>query len=65
MRFLVHHETQYRYSRPVSLGAHLLRLTPRADDAGVIAAEGGGAALAFLDRLNGVKTDRAACTAWW
>lgn len=32
MRFSVHHETAYRYSAPVRLGDHLLRLTPRADD---------------------------------
>jgi transglutaminase-like putative cysteine protease len=33
MRFSVCHETHYRYSAPVALAAHLLRLTPRADRA--------------------------------
>jgi transglutaminase-like putative cysteine protease len=33
MRFSVCHETHYRYSAPVALAAHLLRLTPRADPA--------------------------------
>ena len=32
MRFSVRHETVYRYSAPVRLGDHLLRLTPRPDD---------------------------------
>lgn len=31
MRFSVRHETIYRYSAPVRLGAQLLRLTPRRD----------------------------------
>ncbi len=31
MRFSVRHETLYRYSAPVKLGSHVLRLTPRAD----------------------------------
>ncbi|MBN9670618.1 transglutaminase family protein [Roseibium aggregatum] len=31
MRFSVQHETCYQYSVPVSLGDHLLRLTPRPD----------------------------------
>jgi len=31
MRFSVSHETIYRYSAPVRLGDHLLRLTPRAE----------------------------------
>lgn len=30
MRFLVRHETQYRYSAPVAFAPHLIRLTPRA-----------------------------------
>ncbi len=33
MRFSVYHETHYRYSSPVTLAAHVLRLTPRADAA--------------------------------
>jgi transglutaminase-like putative cysteine protease len=33
MRFSVCHETHYRYSAPVALAAHVLRFTPRADDA--------------------------------
>jgi transglutaminase-like putative cysteine protease len=33
MRFSVYHETHYRYSAPVALAAHVLRLTPRADRA--------------------------------
>ena len=37
MRFCVHHETHYRYSRPVSLGPHLLRLNPRVEGTGVAA----------------------------
>ena len=32
MRFVVHHETQYRYSTPVVLAPHVLRLTPRAGE---------------------------------
>lgn len=31
MRFVVQHETHYRYSAPVTLAPHLLRLTPRAE----------------------------------
>jgi hypothetical protein len=31
MRFTVRHETIYRYSAPVSLSLHLLRLNPRAE----------------------------------
>jgi transglutaminase-like putative cysteine protease len=30
MRFVVDHRTEYRYAAPVTLGAHTLRLTPRA-----------------------------------
>ncbi len=33
MHFSVCHETHYRYSAPVALAAHVLRLTPRADGA--------------------------------
>jgi transglutaminase-like putative cysteine protease len=33
MRFTVRHETIYRYSAPVSLSPHLLRLNPHAEDA--------------------------------
>ncbi len=33
MRFSVSHETHYRYSSPVALAAHVLRLTPRAGNA--------------------------------
>lgn len=33
MRFSVCHETHYRYSAPVALAAHVLRLTPRAGKA--------------------------------
>lgn len=33
MRFAVRHETIYRYSAPVRLGSHLLRVTPRGDGA--------------------------------
>ncbi len=33
MRFSVRHETIYRYSNPVRLGSHVLRLNPRADGA--------------------------------
>jgi len=36
MRFSVHHETLYRYSEPVRLAPHLLRLNPRADGARVL-----------------------------
>lgn len=36
MRFSVRHETLYRYSAPVRLGRHLLRLTPRGDGATVL-----------------------------
>ena len=32
MRFTVRHETLYRYSVPVVLAPHVLRLTPRAQD---------------------------------
>lgn len=35
MRFSVRHETIYRYSAPVRLGSHLLRVTPRGDGATV------------------------------
>ena len=31
MRFSVRHDTLYRYSSPVGLAPHLLRLTPRAE----------------------------------
>ena len=31
MRFKVEHETVYRYSRPVALEPHVLRLRPRED----------------------------------
>ena len=31
MRFRVYHETRYRYSSPVALGPHVLRLRPRED----------------------------------
>ncbi len=33
MRFTVSHETHYRYSAPVGLAGHVLRLTPRTDSA--------------------------------
>ena len=33
MRFSVIHKTHYRYSAPVALTAHVLRLTPRSDTA--------------------------------
>lgn len=33
MRFSVRHETLYRYTMPVRLGPHMLRLNPRADSA--------------------------------
>ncbi|MCE1237483.1 MAG: transglutaminase family protein [Hyphomicrobiales bacterium] len=36
MRFSVRHETLYRYSAPVRLGRHRLRLTPRGDGATVL-----------------------------
>ncbi len=36
MRFSVRHETLYRYSAPVRLGRHLLRLTPRGDGATIL-----------------------------
>ncbi len=38
MRFSVCHETFYRYTMPVRLGSHVLRLNPRADGARVLAA---------------------------
>jgi transglutaminase-like putative cysteine protease len=38
MRFSVHHETLYRYSVPVGLGSHVLRLNPRADGARIFSA---------------------------
>jgi transglutaminase-like putative cysteine protease len=37
MRFSVCHETLYRYSMPVGLGSHVLRLNPRADGARILA----------------------------
>lgn len=37
MRFSVRHETLYRYSAPVRLGDHLLRLTPRPEDVAELA----------------------------
>jgi transglutaminase-like putative cysteine protease len=37
MRFSVCHETRYRYSAPVRLGAHVLRLNPRADGVRILA----------------------------
>ncbi len=37
MRFFVCHETHYRYSSPVALAAHTLRLTPRAGNATLLA----------------------------
>ena len=36
MRFTVCHETIYRYSAPVSLSPHLLRLNPRAEGAAIL-----------------------------
>jgi transglutaminase-like putative cysteine protease len=33
MRFSIRHETHYRYSAPVAFAEHVLRLTPRADNA--------------------------------
>jgi len=36
MRFTVRHETIYRYSAPVSLSPHLLRLNPRAEGATIL-----------------------------
>jgi transglutaminase-like putative cysteine protease len=33
MRFMVWHETHYRYSAPVAFAEHILRLTPREDNA--------------------------------
>ncbi len=51
MRFSIFHETHYRYSAPVALSPHVLRLTPRAD----------GAMLRMLhltvDPLPGVRQD--------
>ncbi len=32
MRFIVDHRTEYRYTAPVTLGPHTLRVTPRAQD---------------------------------
>lgn len=37
MRFSVRHETLYRYSAPVRLGRHLVRLAPRGDGATILA----------------------------
>jgi len=37
MRFSVRHETLYRYSAPVRLASHVLRLNPRADGAALVA----------------------------
>ena len=37
MRFSVRHETLYRYSMPVRLASHVLRLNPRADGARILA----------------------------
>ena len=37
MRFSVCHETFYRYSAPVRLASHVLRLNPRADGAALVA----------------------------
>ena len=39
MRFSVRHETLYRYSAPVGLAPHLLRLTPRAERVRMLASE--------------------------
>lgn len=36
MRFRVRHETTYRYDTPVTLGAHVLRLTPRPDGVRIV-----------------------------
>ncbi len=36
MRFSVCHETHYRYSSPVALAVHVLRLTPRAENAALL-----------------------------
>ena len=36
MRFTIRHETVYRYSAPVSLSPHLLRLNPRAEGATIL-----------------------------
>ena len=37
MRFSVRHETLYRYSAPVRLASHVLRLNPRVDGAALVA----------------------------
>ncbi len=39
MRFSVRHDTVYRYSAPVGLAPHLLRLTPRAERVRMLASE--------------------------
>jgi Bacterial transglutaminase-like N-terminal region len=39
MRFSVRHDTLYRYSAPVGLAPHLLRLTPRAERVRMLASE--------------------------
>ena len=39
MRFSVSHETLYRYSVPVSLAPHLLRLDPRLDGGRLLSRE--------------------------
>ena len=39
MRFSVRHDTLYRYSAPVGLAPHLLRLTPRAERARMLASQ--------------------------
>jgi transglutaminase-like putative cysteine protease len=38
MRFSIRHETLYRYTMPVRLAPHVLRLNPRADAAQILAA---------------------------
>jgi transglutaminase-like putative cysteine protease len=39
MRFIVHHETLYRYSAPVRFAPHLLRLNPRAEGVRLLSRE--------------------------
>jgi transglutaminase-like putative cysteine protease len=55
MRFSIRHETLYRYSTPVGLAPHVLRLTPREEGARILA---GGLTVEPMPAARQETTDR-------